>query len=386
MTGKKNIRKRTFLQVVPSLVSGGVERGTLEVAKRIVASGYNSVVISNGGSMVDRLLAEGSTHIKLPVHSKTPFIIWQNSVKIAKLIKEQEVDIIHARSRAPAWSSFLAAKNTGIKFVTTFHGIYNFNNVLKKYYNSIMTKGNLVIAVSNFVKNHITDNYLINSDKITVIYRGVDHTVFSKNNLSINKMNKLKVKYQVPNNIPILLLPSRMTNWKGQLVLIEALNKLNKEQNLEFYTLLIGDCLRHPNYVSRLRQLVDDYSLQEKIGIFDSQLDMLNLYGIADIVVSTSIEPEAFGRTIIEAQSMEKLVISTNIGGAAETIIDGKTGFHVEPNNSEQLAEKLLQCLAILNTNVANSITKAARSNVLKHFSLDSMLSSTMLAYEQLLS
>jgi len=374
----KKYHKKTILQVVPALVSGGVERGTLEIAKKLVEAGFYSIVISAGGSLVTALEDSGSKHIKLNVASKNPLTIWLNSKKIAKIIEEEKVDIIHARSRAPAWSCFIAAKATGIKLVTTFHGIYNFRTKVKKFYNSIMTEGNNVIAVSQFVKDHIIKNYKIDKSKIVLIHRGVDHKEFYKEKLSPDILLKYKTKYNVPTNTPIILLPSRMTEWKGHIILIKALEKI---KHLNFYCIMAGDLAKHPAYVIRIKNLIREYKIQNRVQLFGNEPSMINLYGISDIVLSTSIEPEAFGRTIIEAQSMEKLVIATNIGGAAETIENKKTGFHVDPSNSQQLADKIEHCLSILGTDKAKEIQSAARKSTIENFSLESMLEKEMSLY-----
>jgi len=379
----KKYHKKTILQVVPALISGGVERGTLEIAKKIVDSGNNSIVISAGGPLVEPLKKAGSKHIIMNVASKNPFTIWRNARKIADVIRDNNVDIVHARSRAPAWSCYISAKATGIHLITTFHGVYNFKNSLKKLYNSVMTKGHNVIAVSNFIKEHITDNYEIDESKITVIHRGVNHHEFSQAKLSDNMLKAFREKYNVPTDTPVILLPSRMTKWKGHLVLVDALEKI---KHLNFYCIMAGDLAKHPTYVMRIKDKIHKYKMQSQIQLFGNEPNMLGLYGIADIVLSTSIEPEAFGRTIIEAQSMEKLVIATNIGGAAETIQDGITGFHVMPNNSEELAKKIEYCLSIIDSIQAKKITDKARKTVSKNFSLDFMLKNTLSIYDKVKS
>jgi glycosyltransferase involved in cell wall biosynthesis len=371
--------KKTILQVVPALVSGGVERGTLEIAKKIVESGYNSIVISAGGPLVTALEESGSKHIKFNVASKNPLTIWLNSKKITKIIQEEKIDIIHARSRAPAWSCFIAAKATGIKLITTFHGIYNFRTKIKKFYNGIMTEGNKVIAVSQFVKDHIIKNYKIDKSKIVLIHRGVDHREFTIEKINSEILLKYKTKYNVPANTPVILLPARMTEWKGHTILVKALEKI---KHLNFYCIMAGDLAKHPAYVTRIKNLINECKIQNRVQLFGNEPSMINLYGISDIVLSASIEPEAFGRTIIEAQSMEKLVIATNIGGAAETIENEKTGFHVDPANSQQLADKIEYCLSILGTDNAKKIQSAARKSTIENFSLDAMLEKEMSVYE----
>jgi glycosyltransferase involved in cell wall biosynthesis len=275
----------------------------------------------------------------------------------------------------------MAAKSTNIRLITTFHGIYNFKSRIKKYYNSVMVEGEKVIAVSDFVKKHIMDNYKADETKIRVIHRGVNHLEFSQDNLSEELLNKFREKYNVPPNTHVLLIPSRMTKWKGHLVLIDALAKI---KNLNFYCIIAGDLSKHPNFVNEIRNKIRQYKIQNRIQLFGNEPNIPALYGIADIVLSTSIEPEAFGRTIIEAQSMEKLVIATNIGGAGETIKDDYTGFHVKPNDSEDLARKIELALGIIGSGQANKITEAARKNVVENFSLDLMLKKTLSVYNDL--
>lgn len=380
MTTDQNYHKKTILQVVPALISGGVERGTLEIAQEIVDSGNDSIVISAGGPLVEPLEKAGSKHIIMNVASKNPFTIWRNACKISDVIRRFNVDIIHARSRAPAWSCSIAAKKTKIRLITTFHGVYNFKNSIKKFYNSVMADGNKVIAVSHFIKKHIVDNYKIDEKKITVIYRGVNHRDFAQKAVSPEIISRLRDRYNVPTDTPVILLPSRMTEWKGHMVLIDALEKI---KHLNFYCIMAGDLSKHPAYVTRIKEKICEYKIQNRVQLFGNEPNMVGLYGISDIVLSTSIEPEAFGRTIIEAQSMEKIVIATNIGGATETIQDGITGFHVQPNNSTQLAEKIETCLALIGSKEGLKMTKAARKHVSTDFSLDIMLKKTLAIYDE---
>ncbi len=382
MKPSQEYRKKTILQVVPSLISGGVERGTVEIAKRLKESEFESIVISAGGYMVDMLRENSIRHIKLNVVSKNPFVIWKNARLISQIIKECDVDIVHARSRAPAWSCYLAAKATGKHFITTFHGIYNISGPIKRYYNSIMAKGERIIAVSNFVKEHILNNYNAIPENIRVIHRGVDHRQFDPSSVSEEHADKFREKYNITSKTPIILLPSRLTFWKGHLTLIEALNKI---RDLDFHCLIVGDLAKHPNFVKEVQSKIVEYKLQKKIQIFGNESNMSPLYAISDIILSTSHEPEAFGRVVIEAQSMEKIVIATNIGGAAETITDGKTGFHVKAKDSSDLSEKIRYCLENLKEPSMDEMRKKARRSVIKNFSLDDMLKETLKIYRELI-
>lgn len=381
-TSKQSNRKKTILQVVPSLIAGGVERGTVDIAKALVDNGYGSIVTSAGGPLASKVMECGADHIRLKIASKNPLMMWLNARSIARLVKEHGVNIIHARSRAPAWSAYMAAKATGARFITTFHGIYNFCGYFKKYYNSIMIKGERVIAVSNFVKSHIIEKYGVEEERIRVIHRGVDHICFDPAKITPEYKARFAAKYHAPRDVPVILLPARMTNWKGQMVLVEALNLLRDQ---EFYCMMAGDLSKHPNFTKRVQDKIISLKLQSKVQIFGPEMDMLGLYGLADIVLSTSIEPEAFGRVVVEAQAMEKLVIATNIGGSAETITDGVTGYHVKVGDAADLADKIKHALSILGTPKAAKVGKAARASAVKNFSLEAMLKKTLAVYNELL-
>lgn len=370
------------MQIVPALNCGGVERGTIDIAKALFDEGYGPFVLTTGGALCPAIKSIPATLIKQNVSTKNPIKIYKNISFIENLIKEHGIDLVHARSRAPAWSAYYAAKRTNKPFVTTFHGIYNLKSKFKRYYNSVMTFGNRVIAVSDFVKDHIIKNYGVDESIIRVIHRGVDLDYFSQENIEENKRLKLLDKYNIPASTPIIIMPSRMTSWKGQHVLIEAL-KLIKDQ--DFYCMLVGDLSKHPCYVRRLKDMISSHKLLSKVHIFGSEIDMVGLYNLADIVISASIEPEAFGRTIVEAQAMKKLVIATNNGGAGETIIDTETGFLVNPNDPIELSEKIKYSLGILGSSKEDLIINQARQNVSENFSLKKMQQDTLSVYSELL-
>ncbi|MCP5369640.1 MAG: glycosyltransferase family 4 protein [Rickettsiaceae bacterium] len=381
MSVVEEYHKKTILKVVPTLNLGGVERGVIEIARKIIDSGGNSIVISNGGKLVPQLEEVGATHIQLNVDTMNPFTIWCNIQKIADIINKYNIDIVHVHSRAAAWSCYKATKLTNAKLLTTFHGIYSFSNPLKKYYNSIMTKGALVIAVSHFVKKHILDNYHINENKIRVIHRGVNHSEFNQDNIHEETLERYREKYNVPIYTPILLIPSRITRWKGHLVLIDALSKI---QNMSFYCIIAGDLSKYPEYVEEIKDRIYKHRIQKRVQLFGEEIDIAKLYAISDIVLSTSIEPEAFGRSVIEGQAMKKLVISSNIGGALETIEDGKTGFHFKAGDAQDLANKIKHCLSILGTEQHQQIVERARQNIIDKFCLNLMLPQVLAIYDEL--
>lgn len=372
-----------IMQVLPSLISGGVERGAIEIAKFLVENGYESIVLSEGGGMSLELEKFSAKHIKLDVLTKNPINIILNIKRIADILQQYKVDILHTRSRAPAWSCYYAAQRTSqVRFVTTVHGVYNFNNPLKKMYNSIMTKGDRIIAVSNFVKEYLLQNYAVGEEIIRVVPRGVDSEYYNLAKIDPIKQAKFRKKYNVPSGMPVILLPGRFTRWKGQMLLAQAINKI---RNLDFYCIIIGDLAKHPAYVEQVRDYISDAKLQFKVQIFGSESDMFNLYGISDIVLSTSVQPEAFGRVIIEAQSMQKLVIASDIGGAKETIQNEKNGFHFEHSNVDDLANAISHALNVLGTKTHEDMGSYARDFVYKNYSLKNMQQKTLEVYKELL-
>lgn len=369
----------TILQVLPSMISGGVERGVVDIAKFLASQRHRPLVLSSGGPMVSQLEEGGVEHITLNVASKNPFVMWKNIAAISNIIRTFKVDIVHARSRAPAWSCYYACLKTKAKFVTTVHGVYGIN-FLKKFYNSVMTKGDEVIAVSNWVKNYLVRNYNIREDKITVIHRGADTNYFNPGKIKKNKLSSIRADYEVPEGVPVILLPGRITKWKGHKLLLEALTKL---KDLSFYCLIVGDKNKRPEYVSNIQRDIDILKLPVKI--FDTERDMLHLYALGDIIISPSIRPEAFGRVITEAQSMGKLVIASNIGGAAETICDELNGFHFTSGNAGDLADKIRYALSILGTKKHAELITEARNSVAGNYSLQKMQEKTLEVYQRLL-
>ncbi len=377
-----------IMQVLPALNSGGVERGAVDIANFIASKGHKSIIISAGGGL-ETFLDKKVKHYKLNVDSKNPFTIFSNIKKIKNLISENKADILHVRSRAPAWSCYYAVKNTSCKLLNTFHGTHSLSlfgkkpSKIKKKYNEIMLKGQKIIAVSNFIKNHIKNNYQehFSDDKIEIIHRGVDVELF--NPAKITKQVKINLinEWDIPDDKKIIMLPGRITSWKGHEFLIESLALLKRD---DYICLFVGDISKKSNYQQKLEDQIIQLNLAGKIKFVGLSNSMAVTYSIADIVISASVKPEAFGRVAIEAQAMEKLTIATNIGGSKETIIDNVTGFLAQVNNPQDLADKIDQALSISALNSAK-ITKAARKNVLDNFSNDLMYQKTLNIYQNLL-
>ncbi len=372
-----------ILQVLPELETGGLEVGTVEMATELQKQGIKNFVASKGGRMVYDLDKIKVKHFTLPLKSKNPFTIWKNVSRLEKVIKENGVNIVHARSRAPAWSAYWAAKRAGVHFVTTFHGTYGLGPWgLKKAYNKIMTFGEKVIAISTHIKNHLLQNYKIDEKNIRLIHRCADIERFAPELVTQERMiNKIK-EYNIADDKPVLLLPGRVTRWKGQHLLIEALSKM-KNQN--YYCIITGDSQGRQKYVDYLHELTRQYKLENRIGFFGRYSDVPALMMVSNVVLSTAIEPEAFGRISVEGQAMGKIVVASNIGGSLDTIEDGKTGKLYQFDDPQALADALDWALNLSEAEKAK-IGKAAIKNVRENFTKQIMCDKTIEVYKELLN
>ncbi len=386
--------KIKILQVIPRLGYGGAETGCYDLAHYLPENNFDSFLVTSGGELTKYIDKKKVKLIRLPVNSKNPLLMLFNTLVLIFIILFFNISIVHARSRAPAWSCFLATKITGRKFVTTFHGTYNFSNSLKKYYNSIMLRSDLIIAGSNFIFSHINENYLkyLNlKKKFLVIFRGINTEYFNPN--KIVKTDEKKIlkqwninKYVDLKNIPLILLPGRLTPWKGQEMFIEALYNVTQEiPDKLFVAVILGSDQGRKVYKKKLIRLVEQYRLQNQVKFIDKCELMPLAYKVSDIVVSASIEPEAFGRISVEAQSMEKPIIASNIGGSKETIIDDKTGFLFEARKPDALAKKLIHVLN-LDESTLKFIGIEGRKNVKGKFNIEKMCFSTCSEYKKLIN
>ncbi|MDC1181216.1 glycosyltransferase family 4 protein [Candidatus Pelagibacter sp.] len=377
------------LQVIPKLGYGGAETGCYDIAHYLPENDCGSFIVTSGGELLKFIDKKKVKIIKLPVHSKNPLIIFINFLALVAIILVKNISIVHARSRAPAWSCLLAAKITGRKFVTTFHGTYNFNNKIKKFYNSVMVRSDLIIAGSNFIFSHIKDNYtkyLNAKKKLLVIFRGINVDYFDPTTKLDNDEKKLLKEWQIEKDKKIILLPGRLTGWKGQEVFIEAINLVNIELGYEaFYAVILGSDQGRDLYKKKLIRIIEQHRLNNQVKFIDHCNDMALAYKVSDIVISASIEPEAFGRVAVEAQSMEKPIIASDIGGSNETIIDEKTGFLFESSNAKSLSEKILKVLSMDET-LLQSIGKEGRKNIIQKFNVEKMCFSTYSEYKRILN
>ena len=377
------------LQVIPKLGYGGAETGCYDIAHYLPENDCGSYIATSGGELLKFIDKKKVKIIKLPVHSKNPLIIFFNFLALIWVILINNISIVHARSRAPAWSCLFAAKITGRKFVTTFHGTYNFNSEIKKFYNSVMVRSDLIIAGSNFIFSHIKENYTKYLDakkKLLVIFRGINVDYFDPTTKLDNDEKKLLNEWKIKKDKKIILLPGRLTGWKGQEIFIEAVNLVNIELGYEaFYAVILGSDQGRDLYKKKLLSLTEQHRLINQVKFIDHCKDMALAYKVSDIVVSASIEPEAFGRVSVEAQSMEKPIIASNIGGSNETVIDEKTGFLFESNNAKSLSKKILKVLSMDEASL-QSIGKEGRKNIIQKFNVEKMCFSTYSEYKRIIN
>jgi len=377
------------LQVIPKLGYGGAETGCYDLAHYLPENNCSSYIVTSGGELLKFIDKKKVKVIKLPVHSKNPFLMLFNSIALIFIILLNNISIVHARSRAPAWSCLFATKITRRKFVTTFHGTYNFKNSIKKFYNSVMVRSDLIIAGSNFIFSHINQNYSKYLDlkkKFLVIFRGINVDYFELSTILDSEENRLISDWDVDRNKKTILMPGRLTAWKGQETFIEALNLVNKELGYEsFNAIILGSDQGRDIYTKKIKRLAEQYRLTSQLKFIEHCKNMPLAYKISDIVVSASVEPEAFGRVAVEAQSMEKPIIASDIGGSNETIIDNVTGFLFQSGNAEALSKKIIEALQ-LDESRLKSIGIEGRKNIIKKFNVEKMCFSTYSEYKKLLN
>ena len=381
--------KIKVLQVIPRLGYGGAETGCYDLAHYLPENNCSSFIVTSGGELIKFIDKKKVKLIRLPVHSKNPLLMFLNSIILIFIILIYNISIVHARSRAPAWSCLLATKITGRKFVTTFHGTYNFKSSIKKFYNSIMLKSDLVIAGSNFIFSHIKDNYskyLSHKKKFLVIFRGINTEYFDPTTTLEHDENKLLKNWGLNRGKKIVLMPGRLTSWKGQELFIESINLVNKELGYEaFYGIILGSEQGRKVYKKKLERLVEQYRLNNQVKFIENCKNMPLAYKVSDIVLSASIEPEAFGRVAVEAQCMKKPIIASNIGGSNETIVKDNTGIFFESGNAQSLSSKIIEILQLDETTL-KSMGNEGRKNVIKKFNIEKMCSTTLTEYKKLIN
>jgi glycosyltransferase involved in cell wall biosynthesis len=376
----KEGRPPAVLQVIPSLVSGGVERGTVDLAGALAAAGWTAYVASSGGPMEHQLTRVGARHITLPLASKNPLVMRRNTAALIEIIRRQKIDIVHARSRAPAWSAWRAARRTRRRFVTTFHNAYDIDLPLKRWYNSVMAKGERVIAISQFVGDHAASVYGVGEDRLRVIPRGVDLGQFDPARVRGERVAALAELWRVPEDAQVVMLPGRLTRWKGGLDFIEAIGRLRRH---DLRCLLVG-AEQRSGFRRELDAAIQRHELGGVFRIVDDCRDMPAAYALSDVVVSASTDPEGFGRVIIEAQAMGRPVVATDHGGARETISPGVTGWLARPSDPVSLAAAIAAALGLEPAERA-ALAHRSRAHVASGYTRELMCARTMDVYEELL-
>lgn len=375
------IKKIRLLQVIPNMGIGGAETGCRHVADYVAEHCDFSSVLTSGGSQIN-LFNNKVKIFRWPV-SKNLIMILINIFFIFFLIKKNKINIVHARSRGPAWSCLIACKISGVKFVTTFHGTYNFNSSIKKYYNSIMVKSDIVITGSNFILDHIQSNYET-TKSVQLVRRGIDENYFDPFNVESSEKEKIRKDMGFSEQNFLVLLPGRLTNWKGQKIFIEAANFLKMQDKLSnIFFIILGDSQGRSSYETELHNLISKYKLVDKVRIIKPMNNMPLAYSFVNLVVSASIEPEAFGRISIEAQAMQKPILASSIGGSIETIIEGETGWLFKASSVEDLAENIYK-ISKKEKSEIEKIGLMGRKNVCENFTKTKMCRKTLEIYESL--
>lgn len=375
-------KKYRILQLIPTMQSGGAEQSCIDVTAALTAAGHEAYIGTSGGRWTSELVRGGGKIIQLPLASKNPFTMWSNARKLAQIIRDYKIDIVHARSRAPAWSGYWAAKKAGVPFMTTFHAAYKFSSKWKQRYNSVMAKGVRIIAISQYIAQHIIDHYDIDINNIRVIYRGTPIERFHPNMIHPERIIKLAREWQVPEDKHLILMPSRLTRIKGHHILLEALTKLNRD---DYFCIICGATPGRDHYQQELLELITKLGLEKRVRIVGICQDMPAAIRLAQLVVAPSLVPEGFGRIPVEAQAVGTPVVASAIGGHKEIIIDGETGWLVPPDDANAMAEAMNKALDLSDDARAAMATKAM-SFVAENFGKEQMTSQTLAVYEEILA
>jgi glycosyltransferase involved in cell wall biosynthesis len=370
-----------IMQVLPALGAGGAEQGCIDIAAALVKAGAKAIVVAHGGARLPELARTGALYIELPVHSKNPLVMFRNVRRLRALIQEHKVDIVHARSRAPAWSCLEACRGTKARFMTTCHAPYNIANMPKKFYNSSIARGERIIAISHYVADYIEKNYRVEPSRIRTIPRGIDLGKFHPGSVTPERMIRLSREWRLPDGAPVIMMPGRLTRWKGHEVLIDAMAQLNRP---DVFCMLLGSAAGKEEYRTELEEKIRLRGLEGSIRIVDHCTDMAAAYMLATIVVSASTDPEGFGRIAVEAQAMGRPCVATDHGGSRETIRRGETGWLVRPGDADSLSQAIAEALALDPLQRAVLGTRAM-AHVAQHFTKETMAAATLGVYDELL-
>ncbi|MBI3440223.1 MAG: glycosyltransferase family 4 protein [Proteobacteria bacterium] len=377
----EGMRAPVIMQILPALNSGGVEQGVIDINAAIVRAGGHSIVVSSGGRKVEKISEAGGVHITMPINSKNPFVIIANISRLRKIIRDYNVDIVHACSRAPAWSASRAVQGTFAKYVTSCHAAHKITGPLKRLYNSSIAKGERVIAVSHFLADYLEQNYNTSPDKIRIIHRGLPIENFHPNSVTPERMIKLAQQWRVPDGASVIILPGRISRIKGHMFLVDALQKLVQK---DVFCLFVGSDIGNERYRKELENYIDSRGLSGSVRIVTNCDDMPAAYMLATVVATPSLVPEGFGRIAIEAQAMGRPVIATDHGGSRETILRDTTGWLVPPGDVYALSEAINEAMS-LDARQRAVLATRAMSHVIQHFTNEQMCAGTLDVYAELL-
>lgn len=370
-----------IMQVIPELGPGGAEQGCIDIASELVASGAQAIVVSNGGARVHELDRIGAVHINLPVHSKNPLVMWRNINTLVKIIERYNVNIVHVRSRAPAWSAHYACRKTNAHFMTTCHAPYNINGEAKKFYNSSIAQGERVIAISHYVADYLRKFYKLNDRTIRLIHRGIPIEKFHPTAVTPERLITLAQNWRIPDGANVVMLPGRLTRWKGHSVLIDAMERIQRK---DLFCVIIGSDQGRKEYRKELEESIEAKGLGGQVRLVDHCNDMPAAYMLATVVVCPSTDPEGFGRVPVEAQAMGRPIVAADHGGAQETILRGQTGWLVEPGNAAELASAIEEALALTPTQ-RSMLATHAMAHIAEHYTKAHMADKTLNVYAELL-
>ena len=370
-----------IMQIIPELGPGGAEQGCIDIAAELVAGGAQAIVVSNGGARVHELARIGAVHINMPVHSKNPVVMWKNVGALRKLIERYNVNVVHARSRAPAWSAHYACKKTKAHYMTTCHAPYNISGETKKFYNSSIAQGERVIAISHYVANYLREFYKLDDRTIRLIPRGIPIEKFHPTAVTPERLITLAQNWRIPDGANVIMLPGRLTRWKGHSVLIDALELLNRK---DLFCVIIGSDQGRKEYRKELEAHIEAKNLGGQVRMVEHCNDMPAAYMLATVVVCPSTDPEGFGRVPVEAQAMGRPIVASDHGGAQETIVRGQTGWLAEPGSAESLAGGINEALALSPTQRSMLATRAM-AHVAENFTKEQMADKTLDVYAELL-
>jgi glycosyltransferase involved in cell wall biosynthesis len=374
-------RRRTILQVLPRLDTGGAERVVVEITEALTSIGHRALIACDNGPLTQVALRAGAEIVPMPLATKSPFNMRRNTGRLARLITDRKIDLVHAHSRAPAWSALWATRRTKTAFVTTYHGTYSEDAPFKRKYNGVMAEGDRVIAVSQFIANLIRQRHGVDEAKLRTIPGGVDLRKFDPGAIMGDRVSRLARDWRLDMGAPTIMLPGRLTEWKGQKLMISALAKL---QHQDAILVLAGGDQGRETYAQSLINLAESLGVTDRLRMVGHVEDMPAALMLADIVVNASTDPEAFGRTVIEAQAMGRMVVAANHGGASETITDRVTGLLVPPGDADALAQAIDMALE-MPPEARIAWGMRARGMVAENYSVTAMQYGVLRVYGELL-